>query len=297
VPDLAIVIVNYKARGYLRECLRSVIANPLAACDIIVVDNDSRDGTPEMLGREFPGVRLLVSDRNIGYGPANNLGLRAVLAAPEGPPDYALLLNPDTVVPATALAEMMAFMQATPNAGACGPKLVREDGTLDLACKRGFPTPATALYHFLRLDQLLPESPRFGRYNMTFISPDTAAEVDSLVGAFMLLRRQALEQVGLFDEAFFMYGEDLDLCYRLKQGGWQVYYHPAVTVLHHKGASSRQNSAKANYEFYRAMLLFHRKHYAASTFFMLNWVITAAILLMGGLAQVRNRLRPGVGSA
>ena len=169
--------------------------------------------------------------------------------------------------------------------------------SLDKACRRGFPTPAVALYHFLYLDRLFPTSPRFGRYNVTYLDPDQPAEVDSLVGAFMLLRREALEQAGLFDEAFFMYGEDLDLCYRIRQHGWKIWYQPGTVVLHHKGASSKQNSAKANYEFYRAMLLFHRKHFAGRTFFLVNWLITAAIFAKGGWAMLRNALEPKVGSA
>ena len=302
MPDLALVIVNYKACDLLRQCLLSVfrsagLADVPGALRVFVVDNLSGDGSVEMLQQEFPQVQVQALAQNIGYGPANNLGIQAALANAENLPRYILLLNPDTVLPNHALAAMIAFMEAHPQAGAAGPKLVREDGSLDKACKRGFPTPEAAFYHFLRLDRLFPQSRRFGRYDMTFLDPDQLAEVDSLVGAFMLLRREALQAAGLFDEAFFMYGEDLDLCYRLKQKNWQVYYNPAVTVLHYKGASSKQNSAKANYEFYRAMLLFHRKHLAQDTFFLFNWLITLSIFLLGGVALLRNSLRPGVGSA
>lgn len=296
MSDLAIIIVNYKARDLLRGCLRSILANEGVSYRIFVVDNASNDGSVEMVRREFPSVVLQALDRNIGYGPANNLGIRMALAD-STPPRYILLLNPDTVLPADALAKMVAFLETHPEVGAVGPKLVRPDGSLDLACRRSFPTPEVSFYRILGLSKLFPKSRRFARYNLTYLDPDCLTEVDSLVGACMFLRREALEQAGLFDEAFFMYGEDLDLCYRLKQHGWKVFYNPVVTVLHYKGESSRQNSARANYEFYRAMLLFHRKHYAEHTFFLVNWLITLAVVFLGGLALLRNTIRPGVGSA
>lgn len=296
MSEIAIVIVNFRARDLLRACLRSVTASQGSAPDVYVVDNASGEGSVEMLAAEFPAVHVSALSKNVGYGPANNIGIRQALAAPVAP-RYILILNPDTELPADALSQAAGFLDRTPDAGAVGPKLIRPDGTLDKACRRGFPTPAVALYHFLYLDRLFPKSPRFGRYNVTYLDPDVPAEVDSLVGAFMMVRRQALEQAGLFDEAFFMYGEDLDLCYRIRQSGWRIWYQPATAVLHHKGASSSQNSAKANFEFYRAMLLFHRKHFAARTFFLVNWLITAAIVAKGGWAMVRNALEPKVGSA
>jgi N-acetylglucosaminyl-diphospho-decaprenol L-rhamnosyltransferase len=297
LPDLAIIIVNYKARDLLRDCLRSVQASQGISPDVYVVDNASDDGSVEMTREEFPGVHAISLPENIGYGAANNVGLRSALDEVSGPPRYLLLLNPDTVLPPAALAQSIAFLDEHPKSGAVGPKLVRQDGSLDKACRRGFPTPAVALYHFLFLDRLFPRSPRFARYNVTYLDQDKQAEVDSLVGAFMLLRREALDQAGLFDESFFMYGEDLDLCFRIRQRGWQIWYDPDVTVLHYKGASSKQNSSKANYEFYRAMLLFHRKHFASQTFFLVNWLIVAAIVFKGGWALLRNTLAPRVGSA
>ena len=258
-----------------------------------MVDNASADGSVEMTREEFPAIHLLSLPENIGYGAANNAGLKAALGQVGDPPRYLLLLNPDTVLPADAPSRSVAFLDEHPDAGAVGPKLVRQDGSLDKACRRGFPTPAVALYHFLYLDRLFPSSPRFARYNVTYLDPDERAEVDSLVGAFMLVRREALEEVGLFDESFFMYGEDLDLCFRIRQHDWKIWYDPSVTVLHYKGASSKQNSSKANYEFYRSMLLFHRKHFASNTFFLVNWLIVSAIVAKGGWALLRNTLAPG----
>jgi N-acetylglucosaminyl-diphospho-decaprenol L-rhamnosyltransferase len=299
LAELAVIIVNYRARDLLRDCLRSVHSSEGCTPAVCVVDNASGDGTMDMLATEFPAVHAVLLPENVGYGAANNVGIRQSLGdgSKHVAPDYILLLNPDTVLPANALASSVAFLEANTRAGAVGPKLVRQDGSLDKACRRGFPTPSVALYHFLGLDQRWPASPRFGRYNMTYLDIDQPSEVDSLVGAYLMLRTSALEAAGLFDEAFFMYGEDLDLCYRVKAAGWQVWYDPSVTILHYKGASSKQNSAKANYEFYRSMLIFHRKHYAQRTFFLLNWLIVTAIFFKGGWAMLENSRRPRVGSA
>jgi GT2 family glycosyltransferase len=187
---------------------------------------------------------------------------------------------------------MLTFLEEHPQAGVAGPRLVREDGTLDRACRRSFPTPEIAAYRLSGLGRLFPNSPRFGRYNLTHLSPDVTTEVDSVVGAFMLIRGEVLAEIGLLDEQFFMYAEDLDFCYRAKQQGWQVWYNAAVTVLHYKGQSSRQRSTFANVKFYETMRLFHDKHFKRQTFFLVNWLIYAAVVLLGGAAVLRDRLRP-----
>jgi hypothetical protein len=200
-----------------------------------------------------------------------------------------------------ALADMVAFMDVRPQAAVAGPRLVRADGSLDRACRRSFPTPEVAAYQLLGLSKLFPRSKRFGRYNLTYLSPDVTTEVDSVVGAFMLIRGAALDEVGLLDEQFFMYAEDLDLCLRLKQQGWQVWYNASVTVLHYKGQSSRQRSAFANLKFYQTMWQFHDKHFREQTFFLVNWLIYATTNFMAGWAILRDRLRApeqrGVASA
>lgn len=304
--DLGIVVVNYNVRDLLRDCLESVYdSRGDFRFEVCVVDNGSHDGSADMLTDEFPQVRL-ISAENWGYAVGNNLGLRAFGFKDEGgaeaqAPRYILLLNPDTILPPSALAGMLAFMQDNDQAGVVGPRLVREDGSLDRACRRSFPTPEVAAYRLSGLSRLFPGSQRFGRYNVTYLPPDVTAEVDSVVGAFMLIRREALAQVGLLDEQFFMYAEDLDLCKRIKEHGWQVWYNAAVTVLHYKGQSSRQRSAFANAKFYETMRLFHDKHFKRETFFLVNWVIYAAIGLLGGWAALKDRLRPeerrGVASA
>jgi GT2 family glycosyltransferase len=313
--DLGIVIVNYNVRDLLRDCLASVYEiHADFTFEVCVVDNGSGDGSADMVADEFPQARFIPAE-NRGYAAGNNLGLRefgfgdnspdardgAPQSVPSSYPRYALLLNPDTVLPPSALADMLAFMQEHPEAGVVGPRLVREDGSLDRACRRSFPTPEVAAYRLSGLSRLFPSSERFGRYNLTYLSPDVTAEVDSVVGAFMLIRGAALAQVGLLDEQFFMYAEDLDLCYRIKQQGWQVWYNAGVTVLHYKGQSSRQRSTFANVKFYETMRLFHDKHFKQQTFFLVNWLIYAAVGLLGGWAILRDRLRPadrrGVASA
>jgi hypothetical protein len=291
--DLAIVIVNYNTRDLLRDCLASILASRLEVpYAIYVVDNHSSDGSAAMVRAEFPVVRVIEQPANLGYAAANNVGLRAAGCDGDQPPRYVLLLNPDTLLKPDDLAEMLAFMEAHPQAGAAGPKLVRQDGSLDKACRRSFPSPENAFYRLSGLSRLFPRHPRFGRYNLEYLDPDQVAEVDSIVGAFMLMPGAVLQQVGLLDERFFMYGEDIDLCFRIKERGYKVYYNPAVTVLHYKGAASRQRSTASIVAFYRAMALFHDKHYRARTFFLLNWLIYLSIVILGALALLRNALRP-----
>lgn len=285
-PTLSIVIVNFNTRELLKACLRSVETSRTARpWELFVVDNASADGSADMVAAEFPWANLIRSDSNRGYAYANNLGLRRAAGS------YLLLLNPDTVLPPDALQQMVDYMDAHPEAGIAGPKLVRQDGTLDLACRRSFPSPEVSFYRMLGLSKLFPRSSRFGRYNLTYLNPDRPAEVDSVVGAFMIVRSEAVSQVGMLDESFFMYGEDLDWAFRIKSRGWKVLYNPAVVVLHYKGESSRRHPRKAILEFYRAMHLFYRKHYAAQTNVLLGALIVAAIWSKCAVTLALNYLR------
>jgi N-acetylglucosaminyl-diphospho-decaprenol L-rhamnosyltransferase len=287
MTDLGIVIVNWNTRDYLRKCLETVTASQGDfTYKVVVVDNASTDGSPDMVREHFPDVQVMVSEINGGYSYANNLGLRAL--GFDGPgqveddaPRYALLLNPDTEVPPDALYNMLRLMDSRPEVGMTGPKLLLPDGRLDVACRRSFPTPAVAFYHFSGLAKLFPKSPRFARYNMTFVDPDEEIAVDSVVGAYMQVRREAIESVGLLDETFFMYGEDLDWAYRVKEAGWSVLYYPRVTVWHIKRAASRKNQ-RARLEFYRAMLIFYRKHYRTTTPLWLHSLVMLGLLVKGG---------------
>lgn len=288
MTDLGIVILNYNTRDLLRDCLNSlaqtqgVVATHSVAYEVVVVDNASLDDSVGMMRAEFPQIHLIASDKNGGYAYGNNLALREFLAR-SAPPRAVMLLNTDTLVPPGALRGMMDFLDAHPEAGVVGPKLMRAGGSLDLACRRSFPTPEISFYRMLGLSQLFPRSPRFGRYNLTYLDENVTAEVDSVVGACMLLRTEALQQAGLLDETFFMYGEDLDLALRIKQHGWKVYYYPGVQVLHYKRESSKK-SRRAQIEFYRAMYIFYNKHYRRTTPFWLHWAVMLGIALKGGLA-------------
>lgn len=265
--ELGIVIVNYNTAALLKRCLETVFASSGVTFEVCVVDNHSPDDSVAMVAASFPQVQLIANADNVGYPAANNQGLQrlgfAAGACPAAP-EYALLLNPDTEVPPDAFRTMLDFMAAHPDAGVAGPRLVRPDGALDLACRRAFPSPEVSLYRLLGLSRLFPKSRRFGRYNLTYLDEHQMAEVDAVVGAFMLVRRAAIEAAGLLDDTFFMYGEDLDWAYRIKAAGWKVYYYPAVTVLHVKRAASKQ-SPRAQVEFWRAMEIFYTKHYAQQT--------------------------------
>ena len=287
MTDIGIIIVNWNTRDLLKRCLETVFASEGDfSYHVVVVDNDSEDDSAAMVKQHFPQAQLIESPENVGYPRGNNLGLRALGFNGAGDveadaPRYALLLNPDTEVPPNALFNMLKFMDSRPDIGVAGPKLVLPDGTLDKACRRGFPTPAVSFYHYSGLSKIFPQSERFGRYNMSFSDPDDEIEVDSVVGAYMQIRRECLEAVGLLDEIFFMYGEDLDLAFRIKEAGWKIWYYAPVTVYHVKRAASRQ-SAKAQFEFWRAMLLFYRKHFRKTTPVWLHSMILTALLVKGG---------------
>jgi hypothetical protein len=300
--DVGIVILNWNTRDYLRRCLETVVASQGDfSYRVIVVDNASSDDSVEMVRATYPSVEVIASDINGGYSYGNNLGLRALgfrgaSDVDRDAPRYALLLNPDTELPPDALDKMIHFMDSRPDIGVAGPKLALEDGSLDLACRRSFPTPIVSLYRFSGLSRLFPHSPHFGRYNMTHVDPDQEIEVDSVVGAYMQVRREAIAAVGLLDETFFMYGEDLDWAYRIKKAGWKVFYHPQVVVKHVKRAASRK-SRKAQFEFQRAMLIFYRKHYRATTPLWLHSLVMMGLLLRGGRDLWREIRRPSVSTA
>ncbi len=287
--DLGIVIVNYNTRDLLRRCLETLQASVGVSFVACVVDNASPDGSAAMVAQEFPAVQLIANPDNVGYPAANNQGLR-LLGFDQGAgataPRYALLLNPDTELPPEALAGMVAFMDARPEIGVAGPRLVRPDGSLDMACRRSFPSPEISFYRMSGLGRLFPRSRRFGRYNLTYLDEHETVEVDSVVGAYMQVRREAIDKVGLLDSTFFMYGEDLDWAFRIKAAGWKVYYYPEVTVLHVKRAASRQ-SPRAQIEFWRAMEIFYQKHYEAETPRWLHYIVLGAIRFQTWLVRLR----------
>jgi N-acetylglucosaminyl-diphospho-decaprenol L-rhamnosyltransferase len=284
--DLLVVILNYNTRDLLRNCLASLAAQSGLRFETCVVDNASTDGSADMVECDFPQVTLIRNPDNNGFSAGNNMGLRHFGFPAQPRARYAMLLNPDTVVPEGALAGMVGYADQHPDIGVLGPRLLLEDGTLDKACRRSFPTPEVSFWRLTGLSKLFPKSPRINRYNMEYLDEHVQTEVDSVVGACMLVRSQAIEQAGLLDEQFFMYGEDLDWCLRIKLAGWRVLYHPGVTVHHIKRAASRK-SPKAQFEFQRAMWLFYRKHYRATTAAPVDLLVRIGLWARGGGALWR----------
>jgi N-acetylglucosaminyl-diphospho-decaprenol L-rhamnosyltransferase len=295
--DLAVVILNYNTIDLLRDCLRSVQASRHALrAAVCVVDNASTDGSAAMVRKEFPDVHLIVNPANVGYSAGNNAGLRWAGFDRRPPratamlPRYALLLNPDTVLPSTSLAQMVRFMDDHPAIGVAGPRVRRPDGSLDRACRRSFPTPQVSFYRMVGLSRLFPRSRRFNAYNLEYMPDDAVHAVDAVVGAYMQVRREAIIGAGLLDEGFFMYGEDLDWAKRIKDAGWEVWYNGAVAITHVKAAASSQ-SAKSRIDFYEAMWLFYQKHYRRQTNWALDKLILTGIVGKGGLDVSRHLWR------
>ena len=274
-PLVSALVVSYNVRDLLLDCLRALHASPSARdsrhLEVVVVDNASTDGSADAVEKEFPAVKLVRQAKNTGYGRANNIGLQECSGR------FVLLLNPDVTVDANCVDRLADFLLVRPDVGAAGPRLLRPDGSLDLACRRGFPTPATAFYRLVGLSRLFPRSRRFNRYNMGFQPDSDTHEIDAGTGACLMVRRAAVDRVGFFDPDYFMYGEDIDLCFRLKQGGWKVFYVPSATAVHYKGMSTRQNTRRMLYEFHSAMWTFHHKHYAEDMPAFANGLVWASI--------------------
>ena len=269
---LEVVIVSHGAEDLLRRCLRSLEDNPPSEpMRVTVVDSGSRDGTPDMVEREFPSVRL-IRRGNIGFSAANNV----VLSEPgEG---AVLLLNPDTEVRAGALDASLARLRSDAGIGMVGCKLVTPSGELDHACKRSFPTPLGALAHFTGIGRRKEAGGSLSQYRATHLGDDEPGEVDAVNGAFMLVRREAVRDVGLLDEGYWLYMEDLDWCYRFWQNGWRVFYEPAGEVLHVKGGSSgARRRARQEFAFHRGMGRFYRRFYAPDSSPALNAVVYLGI--------------------
>lgn len=258
--DLSIVIVNWNAGIYLKKCLDSVYA----ACagldaEIFVVDNDSTDGSVKAVREDFPCVRILENKDNPGFGAANNQALRLCSG------EFVLILNPDTEVRAGALGKITDFLRANRSAGAAGAKLLNADGSIQMTCARNFPGLLTEFFWLTTLVRRFPGNRVVGRYLMSYWDHSDRREVDCLSGAFIMARRKVLEDIGLFDKDYFMYGEDVDLCYRIKKAGWQIWYLPEAEAVHYGGGSSGRIAEKAAVYDRIAISLFFRKHYGLFT--------------------------------
>ncbi len=280
---LDVVIVSYRCEGLLRECLRSLREHPPSRpMTVDVVDNASGDGTAEMVAREFAEVRLRVADRNLGFGAANNLAIA------DGGSPYVLVLNPDTRITEGALDTLLELMDSRPELGICGPRLELEDGSFDHAAKRSFPTPLSALGHFTGVGRRR-ESGALASYRAPEIE---AGPIDAVNGAFMLTRRAALDEVGMFDEGYWMYMEDLDLSYRFARAGWVTWYEPGATVIHVKaGTTGAVRGPRLNAAFHYGMFRFYRKHYAPTRNPLANAAIYCGIGVKLVLSLLRNAVR------
>ncbi len=284
--DLSVILVNYNTCDLTMQALSSVFQSETSYdYEVILVDNYSSDDSVSMITDHYPQVKLICNDENVGFSKANNQAIRIAQGR------YILLLNTDTLIEPQTLDVMVGFMDKHRDVGVSGCKIVLPDGSLDETAKRGFPTPTASLYYVLGLSKLFPKSLRFNKYKLNFLHPDHMHEVDSLVGAFMLVRSEAVTGIGLLDEDYFMYGEDIDWCYRIKEAGWKVMYAPLTTILHIKGASSKKRSYKLIYEFHRAMFLFYKKHYFKKYPLVVSMLVYIAIALKTMAAMTINMVR------
>jgi GT2 family glycosyltransferase len=281
--EISVIIVNYNTHGYILLTLESVFrAIKNFKTEVIVVDNASTDGSVAEVQRYYPQTAIIQNPRNAGFAVANNIGLRRARG------DFVLLLNPDTVVPGDVFELLVAFMNKNPDVGVAGCKILNADCTFSVDSRHSVPSPMTALWKQLGFNRLFPKSKIFGRYNLTYLDPDETYPVDAISGSFMFLRRQIIEQVGLLDEEFFMYGEDLDYCYRINQTTWKVYYFAGTVILHYKGESTNKNTFRYSWNFSRSLFLFYRKHFRYHFSFLMHGIVLLGVSLRSVLVFLKN---------
>ena len=283
---LSVIIVNYNVRAYLEQCLRTVFtALEGIDGDVFVVDNLSTDGSVEMVREKFPQVKLIANKENVGFSRANNQAVR------ESTAQYVVLLNPDTVVGEGVFRKVIDFLDAHPKAGGLGVKMIDGTGHFLPESKRGLPTPSVAFFKIIGLTRLFPRSKVFGRYHLGHLAENEAAPIEILSGACMFLRKKTLDEVGLLDESFFMYGEDIDLSYRITLGGYENWYFPDARIIHYKGESTKKSSVDYVFVFYNAMAIFARKHFTRKRPDLLAGLINGSIYLSAAAAIVMRFLR------
>lgn len=284
MADLSIIIVNYNVKHYLEQCLDSICKSAQGLqVETIVVDNNSSDGSVAYLRDRFPWVVFIENKTNGGFAKANNQGIRQAKGR------YVMLLNPDTIITERTLADCIQFMDQHPEAGGLGVKMLKCDGSFAYESRRGIPTPFVAFCKMSGLGTLFPRSRTFGRYYMRYLDINSTEKIDIISGACMFIRRTALDKSGLLDEDFFMYGEDIDLSYRLLKTGMDNYYLP-TRILHYKGESTQKSSYRYVYNFYNAMLIFFRKHFSNYNF-LISLPIKAAIFVKAFMAYLSHQMR------
>ncbi|HOY37884.1 MAG: glycosyltransferase [Bacteroidales bacterium] len=276
---LSVIIVNYNVKHFLEQCLHSVFsAIGSIDAEVTVVDNNSVDGSCALVKDKFPTVKLITNKKNYGFSYANNQAIKQAQG------EYILLLNPDTVVQENTFTAVIGFMDSHSDAGGLGVKMIDGKGRFLPESKRGLPTPAVAFYKIFGLSKLFPKSERFGRYHLSNLDKEKIHKVDVLSGAFMLLRHSVLKTIGLLDEDYFMYGEDIDLSYRITKAGYNNYYFPETTIIHYKGESTKKGSINYVMVFYKAMIIFARKHFNRKNARMFSFLINMAIYFRAFLA-------------
>jgi GT2 family glycosyltransferase len=285
--DLSICIVTLQARDFLRDCLRSIIENTQAlSYEIIVADNCSVDGTAEMVATEFKAVCFLRNESNEGFARPMNRALRQAQGR------HLLLLNPDTLVLPHALEKLVDFLDNQPQVGLCGPKVLNRDGTLQKQCRRSAAGPWDTFTYMSGLSGLFPKSKRLAGYLMTYMDEDASHPVEALSGSCMLIRREVIDQVGYLDERFFAYQEDADYCFRARQAGWEIFYHPKAQVIHYGGqGGARVYPYRSIFEWHKSYWLYYRKNFARDYFFGFNWLYYSAMGLKLVVALLLNLLR------
>ncbi|MEI8202483.1 MAG: glycosyltransferase [Bacteroidota bacterium] len=283
---LSIVIVNYNVEFYLEQCLHSVQnATKNIVSEIIVVDNNSVDTSVEMLKNKFPEVKLIKNNENVGFSKANNQAIKVSKG------EYVLLLNPDTIVEDDTFSKIISFMDAHPKAGGLGVKMLDGKGNFLPESKRGLPTPKIAFFKVFGLARLFPTTKTFGGYHLGYLNSENIHEVDVLSGAFMFLRKETLDKIGLLDEDYFMYGEDIDLSYRITKGGYENYYFPETRIIHYKGESTKKSSINYVFIFYNAMIIFAKKHFSPKNARLFSFIIHLAIYLRASLSILKRFLQ------
>ena len=276
---LSIIIVNYNVKFFLEQCLISVAkAIEKVDAEIIVVDNNSIDGSIKMLNEKFPQVHIIENSENFGFSKANNQAIK------ECKGEYVLLLNPDTLLEDDTIKKALAFADEKKDAGGFGVKMIDGKGRFLPESKRGFPTPDVAFYKVFGLSKLFPNSKTFGKYHLTYLDENEIHEVDVLSGAFMLLRKSVIDKIGLLDETFFMYGEDIDLSYRIRKAGYKNFYFPKTRIIHYKGESTKKSSVNYVFVFYKAMIIFAHKHFSKKNAKLFSFIINTAIYFRASLA-------------
>jgi len=272
MKELSIIIVNYNVRYYIQQALHSICrAVKNIDAEIIVVDNGSGDGSVQLIKREFPSVKLIRNKENAGFAKANNQAIKIAKGK------IVALVNPDTLVREDTFNVCLNYLNSHDDVGAVGCKILNPDGSLQLACRRSFPSPWVAFTKIAGLNALFPKSRLFGRYNLTYLDPDKAAEVEAISGSFMVVKKEAIDQAGMLDERFFMYGEDLDWCYRINSAGWKIVYLPDTEIIHYKGQSALEAPFDNLLVFNKAMLLFVKKHMKPGLSLLPQWILILGI--------------------